>query len=140
MDNAATMRRTYELLNGGDIMGVAAAATAGIPRGELTQIIAGAAEQPSESIRAGGFVLDTVGAAFWALANTRSARDAIELAVSLGEDADSTGAVTGAMAGAAYGATALPASWREGVQFGDRLQAEAARLLGLSAAAERDER
>jgi ADP-ribosyl-[dinitrogen reductase] hydrolase len=128
------------LLNGGDIMGVAAAATAGIPRGELTQIIAGAAEQPRESIRAGGFVLETVGAAFWALANTRSAREAIELAVSLGEDADSTGAVTGAMAGAAYGATALPASWREGVQFGDRLQAEAARLLGLSAAAERDER
>ncbi|MCC7023186.1 MAG: ADP-ribosylglycohydrolase family protein [Thermomicrobiales bacterium] len=128
------------LLNGGDIAGAPGAAVSGIPNNELTQVIADAAERPSEGIRAGGFVLETVGASFWALATTRSAREAIELAVSLGEDADSTGAVTGAMAGAAYGAPALPASWRERVQFGDRLQAEAARLLALSEAEVRGER
>lgn len=121
------------LLQGGDIAS-ALDATAGIPNDALKRIIEEAPERPSDEIRAGGFVLETVGASFWALANTQSAREAIELAVSLGEDADSTGAVTGAMAGAAYGASALPASWRDRVQFGDRLRAEAARLLALSEA------
>ena len=64
--------------------------------------------------------------------NTGGAREAIELAVSLGDDADSTGAVTGALAGAAYGASALPTTWVETVQFQERLKSEAARLLALS--------
>ena len=61
-----------------------------------------------------------------------SARECIELAVMLGDDADSTGAVTGALAGAAYGASTLPTSWIEHVQFRERLESEAARLLVLS--------
>ena len=80
-------------------------------------------------------MLETLCASFWSLLHSTSAREAIELAVAFGEDADSTGAVTGALAGAAYGASTLPASWRDRVQFRDRLEAEAMRLLSL---AERD--
>ncbi len=54
------------------------------------------------------------------------------MAVSLGDDADSTGTVTGALAGAAYGASALPQEWVATVQFRDRLESEAMRLLDLS--------
>lgn len=80
-------------------------------------------------------MLETLGASFWSLLQGKSAREVIELAVAFGEDADSTGAVTGALAGAAYGASALPDSWRDRVQFRDRLEAEATRLLSH---AERD--
>jgi ADP-ribosyl-[dinitrogen reductase] hydrolase len=77
-------------------------------------------------------VLETIGASFWSLLNAGSAREAVEMAVALGDDADSTGAVTGALAGAAYGASALPRTWVQRVQFRKRLASEAARLLALS--------
>ena len=91
-----------------------------------------AAGRQRNEVRAGGFVLETIGASFWSLLNASSAREAIEMAVALGDDADSTGAVTGALAGAAYGASALPATWVETVQFRERLESEAMRLLDLS--------
>ena len=50
----------------------------------------------------------------------------------IGTSADSTGAVTGALGGAAYGVSALPTTWTESVQFRERLESEAARLLALS--------
>jgi len=53
-------------------------------------------------------------------------------AVSLGDDADSTGAVAGALAGAAFGVDALPERWRDQVQFRTELQEQADRLLRLS--------
>ena len=63
--------------------------------------------------RSGGYVLETLGAAFWAIAHSDSAEEAIVAAVSMGDDTDTTGAVTGALAGAHYGVGAIPARWLE---------------------------
>jgi ADP-ribosyl-[dinitrogen reductase] hydrolase len=120
------------LLNGGAIAKVAEAAVAGVANDEVRAAVLGAADRDAAAVRAGGFVLETIGAAVWVLHQTGTARDAIEAAVALGQDADSTGAVTGALAGAAYGASALPESWRNTVQFREQLETEAARLLRLS--------
>lgn len=120
------------LLTGGSIADAPEAAVAGVPNEELRQAVLQASGLPREQVGAGGFVLETVGASFWALANFPTIEEAIVQAVSLGEDADSTGAVTGALAGAAYGAEALPARWRAQVQFRDDLTAEADRLLSLA--------
>jgi ADP-ribosyl-[dinitrogen reductase] hydrolase len=120
------------LLNGGPIAHVAEAAAEAVENDEVCEALLGAAARDVSQVRAGGFVLETIGASFWALQHARDARAAIEAAVAFGEDADSTGAVTGALAGAAYCALALPESWREGVQFRDRLETEAARLHMLS--------
>ena len=120
------------LLNGGVIADVPEAAITGITNDELCGAVLGAAGRARDEVKSGGFVLETIGASFWSLLHTASAREAIETAVALGDDADSTGAVTGALAGAAYGASALPASWVENVQFRERLESEAARLLALS--------
>ncbi len=128
----AVNQAIVHLLDGGTIDGAPHAAVAGIPNDEVRDAILAAADRQRDEVRAGGFVLETIGASFWSLAHGRDAREAIELAVAFGEDADSTGAVTGAMAGAAYGAMALPGSLKDNVQFRDRLQAEAARLLELS--------
>jgi ADP-ribosyl-[dinitrogen reductase] hydrolase len=120
------------LLNGGSIADAPAAAVVGVPNRAVREAVLAAAGRRRDEVRAGGFVLETIGASFWSLLGTGSAREAIELAVALGDDADSTGAVTGALAGAAYGVSALPTTWIETVQFRERLESEAARLLAVS--------
>ncbi len=120
------------LLHGGLVADAPAAAVAGIEHKEIREAVLGAATRSRDDVKAGGFVLETVGAAFWALATGSDARDIIERGVALGEDADSTGAVAGALAGAAFGAAALPASWTDNVQFKTELIAEAERLLRSS--------
>jgi ADP-ribosylglycohydrolase len=57
-------------------------------------------------------VLHTLEAALWAFARTNTFEDGAILAVNLGEDADTTGAVYGQLAGAFYGYDGIPAKWR----------------------------
>ncbi len=127
----AVNQAIVHLLNGGAIADAPAAAVVGIPNSEVREAVLDAAGRQRDEVRAGGFVLETIGASFWSLLNAGSAREAIEMAVALGDDADSTGAVTGALAGAAYGVSALPTTWVETVQFRERLESEAVRLLAL---------
>lgn len=107
----AVNQAIVHLLDGGPVGMVVSAAIAGVEIPAVCEAIEGAAIRDRLAIRASGFVLETLQASFWSLLHTDSARGAIETAVSFGEDADSTGAVTGALAGAAYGAKALPESW-----------------------------
>jgi len=51
------------------------------------------------------------------------------LAVNLGEDADTTGAVYGQIAGAYYGASDIPESWREKITLLDKIESYAGALL-----------
>ena len=127
----AVNQAIVHLLDGGAIVDAPAAAVVGIPNSEVREAVRDAAGRQRDEVRSGGFVLETIGASFWSLLNARSSREAIETAVALGDDADSTGAVTGALAGAAYGVSALPTTWVESVQFGERLESEAMRLLAL---------
>ena len=130
----AVNQALVHLLNGGTIADVPAAAVAGIPDARVVETVLAAAALPRDQVGAGGYVLDTVGAAFWALANFPTAEEIIVQAVSLGDDADSTGAVAGGLTGAAYGESALPDRWRERVQYRDELIAQADRILTLSEA------
>jgi len=68
---------------------------------------------PESAIRSGGFVIDTLEAALWCFLNTDNYRDAVLRAVNLGDDTDTTGAVTGALAGLAYGLDGIPKEWRD---------------------------
>ena len=64
-------------------------------------------------VRATGYVVHTLEAALWSFARTTNFRDAVLMAVNLGDDADTTGAVCGQIAGALYGAAGIPARWLE---------------------------
>lgn len=64
-------------------------------------------------MRATGYVVHTLEAALWSFARTTNFRDAVLMAVNLGDDADTTGAVCGQIAGAFYGADGIPARWLE---------------------------
>jgi ADP-ribosyl-[dinitrogen reductase] hydrolase len=52
----------------------------------------------------------------WGLLTTATFEEALVQVVNLGGDADTAGAVVGALAGAAYGLPAIPPRWREAVQ------------------------
>jgi ADP-ribosylglycohydrolase len=64
-------------------------------------------------IRGSGYVVESLEAALWAFSRSSSFEDGLLLAVNLGDDADTTGAVYGQIAGAYYGASAIPATWLE---------------------------
>ena len=63
-------------------------------------------------VRGGGYVVETLEAALWAFDRSSSFREGALLAVNLGDDADTTGAVFGQLAGAFYGESEIPAEWR----------------------------
>ena len=70
------------------------------------------------------------------MARTDSIADALILAVNLGDDADSVGAVTGQLAGALWGMSGAPAAWLDRLAWRERIKALAADLF---AAAEREQ-
>ena len=70
--------------------------------------------EPPE-IKGSGYVVKSVEAALWAFHRSRDFREGALLAVNLGDDADTTGAIYGQIAGAHYGCESIPAEWRERV-------------------------
>jgi poly(ADP-ribose) glycohydrolase ARH3 len=74
--------------------------------------------------------VESVPAALFALLRHPSSfADAVSLAVSLGGDTDTIAAMTGALAGALLGASAIPAAWQARLEQADRLAALADSLL-----------
>lgn len=76
-----------------------------------------------------GYVLDTLQAAIWAVAHSDTFAEAVLLAVNLGGDADTIGAVTGQIAGARWGCLAIQQEWRSGLVMADRILAASERLI-----------
>jgi ADP-ribosylglycohydrolase len=71
---------------------------------------------------------DRAEAALWAFHNSNSFRDGCLLAVNLGDDADTTGAVYGQLAGAYYGEQGIPDQWRSKVAHRQLIETYAERL------------
>lgn len=69
-------------------------------------------EQPPHFSRNNGWVVAALQAAWSALTSTTTLRDALVAAVAGGGDTDTVAAITGALAGAAYGGSAVPYTWR----------------------------
>jgi len=83
-------------------------------------------------IASSGYTVSTVEAAFWSFEQTDSFEAAIELAASLGDDADTVAAVTGALAGAYYGYSAIPDQWRKDLRDEELIRETALRLAKIS--------
>jgi ADP-ribosyl-[dinitrogen reductase] hydrolase len=66
---------------------------------------------PYESIQGTGYVIHTLEAAIWCLLNTNNYEEAVLKAIHLGNDTDTTAAVTGGLAGIVYGKENIPAAW-----------------------------
>jgi ADP-ribosylglycohydrolase len=79
-------------------------------------------------IRGSGYVTRSLEAALWAFGKSTCFEDGALLAVNLGEDADTTGAVYGQIAGAFYGVESIPERWRSKLAKLDVLELFAKRL------------
>ncbi|MDQ1909278.1 ADP-ribosylglycohydrolase family protein [Paenibacillus sp. GD4] len=77
-------------------------------------------KQPPE-IRGTGYVVESLEAALWAFYHSATFEEGALLAVNLGDDADTTGAIYGQLAGAYYGYEAIPQTWREKLHMGVRM-------------------
>jgi ADP-ribosyl-[dinitrogen reductase] hydrolase len=86
-------------------------------------------DKPRSDVRASGYVLHSLEAALWSVGRTGNFADAVLTAANLGEDADTTAAITGQLAGGLYGASAIPAAWREKLAWHDRMVDYADALL-----------
>ncbi|CAI6075529.1 ADP-ribosylarginine hydrolase Tri1 [Paenibacillus sp. JJ-100] len=75
-------------------------------------------KEPPE-IQGSGYVVRSLEAALWAFAKSSSFSDGALLAVNLGDDADTTGAVYGQMAGAYYGRSGIPSHWQDRLAMRD---------------------
>lgn len=80
------------------------------------------------SVRASGYVVHTLEAALWAFHASSTFTEGALLAVNLGEDADTTGAVYGQLAGAFYGVDAIPPAWRHRLHDRDAIERLATQL------------
>jgi ADP-ribosylglycohydrolase len=63
-------------------------------------------------IKALGTAVKTLEAALWAFSKSRSFEEGCLLAVNLGDDSDTVGAVYGQLAGTYYGVDSIPNKWR----------------------------
>jgi ADP-ribosylglycohydrolase len=82
-------------------------------------------------IEGSGYVVRSLEAALWALFNSDSFRSGALLAVNLGDDADTTGAVYGQIAGAIYGESGIPSEWRATLALRDQIIALADALCQI---------
>ena len=129
-DSSRTTHPAVECVEACGVYGrLIAAAVGGASRTELYVLAADLAEQVTspdlatilrgsyrvkerDEISSSGYVLHSLEAALWAFATTDDFLEGALLAVNLGDDADTVGAIHGQLAGALYGRSGIPESWR----------------------------
>jgi ADP-ribosylglycohydrolase len=73
-------------------------------------------KQDIDTLPSSGYVVSTLKASMYCFLTTTSFQEATLMAVNLGDDADTTAAVTGGLAGLYYGFDSIPEKWRHEVK------------------------
>jgi ADP-ribosyl-[dinitrogen reductase] hydrolase len=102
----------------------------------LRAVIQQAPGRSRDELKNSGWVRHTLESAAWGLLTTDTFEEAVVQVVNLGNDADTAGAVVGALAGAAYGLEAIPLRWQQALQgewpLGSGVRWSTADLAGLA--------
>ncbi|MGY3794068.1 ADP-ribosylglycohydrolase family protein [Aquimarina sp. 433] len=69
-------------------------------------------KQDRFNIKGTGYVLRSLEASFWCLLTSNSFEEAVLKAINLGEDTDTTAAITGGLAGIYFGYNKIPETWK----------------------------
>ena len=80
------------------------------------------ATYPEDEIKSSGYVLHSLEASLWCFLNSESYSEAVLKAVNLGDDTDTTGAITGGIAGIYYGFENIPEEWVAGLVRKDDIE------------------
>lgn len=98
--------------------------------GSISAIIAGSwRDLHRDAVRGSGYVVHSLEAALWCIGRTSNFAEAVLLAANLGEDADTTAAITGQLAGALYGKQGIPQVWLDRLAWSDRIETLALELI-----------
>jgi len=89
-------------------------------------------EFPEENIESTGYVIHTLEASIWCLLTSDTFEQSVLKAVNLGDDTDTTGCVTGAIAGLYYGYKNMPQKWIENLLKNNEIENLSERLLHKS--------
>lgn len=85
--------------------------------------------KPRTAINASGYVVHSLEAALWSVGRSPPYDRAVLHAANLGQDADTTAAITGQLAGALAGRSDMPTAWLGKLAWRDRLETAARALL-----------
>jgi len=98
--------------------------------GAIGPIMAGSWRgKPRRDVRSSGYVAHSLEASLWSVGRAGDFKEAVLLAANLGDDADTTAAITGQLAGALYGASTIPDAWLRKVAWSPRICAMADGLM-----------
>jgi ADP-ribosylglycohydrolase len=100
---------------------------------QIGEIASGSFKHREPPLIAGsGYLVKSLEAALWAFHHSSDFRESCLLAVNLGDDADTTGAIYGQLAGVFYGEQAIPLAWRAKLAHRELITSFADKLLILS--------
>ncbi|KAF4978169.1 hypothetical protein FZEAL_5414 [Fusarium zealandicum] len=102
-----------------------------IELGRTLNVVDMAQQGPSRLLRGAcsGYVLESLSLSIAAILDSRSLEDVLVDIVRVGGDTDTNGAIAGGLLGARDGEGAIPARWKEKLQFGEEFRSVALDLL-----------
>ncbi len=99
----------------------------------ISTVMAGSWRAKSRDvIDASGYVVHSLEASLWSIDRTSNFKEAVLLAANLGQDADTTAAITGQLAGALEGVSGIPSSWLSKLAWRPRITGMADALFARS--------
>ncbi|WP_420442887.1 ADP-ribosylglycohydrolase family protein [Candidatus Poriferisodalis sp.] len=90
---------------------------------------------PVEQLSTGGYMIDSLACAVWAIQQPESLESVLVDLVNRGDDADTTCAIAGGLLGVIHGADAIPSRWLDKLEYADKMIAAATELARLRSAA-----
>ncbi len=100
---------------------------------EIDEIASGSFKHKNPpQILGSGYVVKSLEAALWAFYHSNSFKEGALMAVNLGNDADTTGAVYGQIVGAHYGYEGIPEEWRTKLTLQKKIEDYAKKLFEIS--------
>ena len=84
-----------------------------------------------EQIRGSGYCVDSLEAALWCVHKSMTFEQGVLMAANLGDDADTTAAITGQIMGALWGIEGIPKWWREMLHQRELIEGMAEKLYEI---------
>ncbi len=84
---------------------------------------------PISKIRGSGYVIHSLEASLWCLLNSNTYKEAVLKAVNLGEDTDTTAAITGGISALCFGYNSIPVNWVESLAKKEEIESLVKRLI-----------
>jgi ADP-ribosyl-[dinitrogen reductase] hydrolase len=104
----------------------------------VERVLKGLSDLTQASLRSTGYAVDTLQAALYIFRHAGSFSEGLITAVNLGGDADTLGAVTGALLGSRFGRSQIPPDWLKTVAESARIRDLAELLLKLASSSRTD--